>query len=186
MQRTSFLIGDDITLRVLEQSDAEKLFQLINSDRPHLREWLPWVDANSTIRESQLFIRSTEDQRNENAGFQCGIWSGSELAGIIGFHRIDWVNRSVEIGYWLGSQFQGRGIMTKACLALIEYAFEEYKLNRVQLRCATGNHRSRAVIERLGFMYEGLLHQAEYLYNRYVDLFVYGMTDDMWKRRDHH
>jgi ribosomal-protein-serine acetyltransferase len=118
-----------------------------------------------------------------NFGFQCGIWFHDVLAGIIGFHNIDWMNRNVEIGYWLGEEFQGRGIMTKACRTLTNYAFYEYRLNRVQIRCAPENKRSNAIIERLGFIKEGNIRQAEYLYDHFVDLFVYGMTADVWKDR---
>jgi ribosomal-protein-serine acetyltransferase len=118
-----------------------------------------------------------------NLGFQCGIWFHGILAGVIGFHGIDWMNRNVEIGYWLGEKFQGQGIMTKTCHALVDYAFYNYELNRVQIRCATGNKKSNAIIERLGFIKEGTTRQAEFLYDHYVDLFVYGMTSDIWKAR---
>jgi ribosomal-protein-serine acetyltransferase len=118
-----------------------------------------------------------------NLGFQCGIWFRGEFSGIIGYHGFDWMNRSVEIGYWLGEKFQGHGIMTKSCRTLVDYAFFEYNLNRVQIRCAIGNKKSIAIIERLGFIKEGCTRQAELLYDHYVDLFVYGMTADMWEIR---
>jgi ribosomal-protein-serine acetyltransferase len=66
---------------------------------------------------------------------------------------------------------------------LVDYAFHEYRLNRVQIRCATENKKSCAIIERLGFMKEGRIRQAEFLYDHYVDLFIYGMIADQWKVR---
>ncbi len=177
----SFLIDDDIVLKILEPEDANLLFALIESDRSYLRRWLPWVDTNITLEDSKLFILSTIEQHKMNLGFQCGIWFRSIFAGIIGFHRIDWMNKNVEIGYWLGEKFQGQGIMTKACHFLVDCAFSEYHLNRVQIRCAVGNTKSNAIIERLGFNKEGITKQAEFLYDHYVDLFVYGMTADEWK-----
>jgi ribosomal-protein-serine acetyltransferase len=65
----------------------------------------------------------------------------------------------------------------------VDCAFYEYQLNRVQIRCAVGNKKSNAIIERLGFIKEGNTRQAEFLYDHYVDLFVYGMTADDWKSR---
>ena len=65
----------------------------------------------------------------------------------------------------------------------MDYAFYKYQLNRVQIRCASGNKKSNAIIERLGFIKEGTTRQAELLYDHYVDLFVYGMTADEWKAR---
>jgi ribosomal-protein-serine acetyltransferase len=174
---------NNIVLKILEPEDADVLFALVDSNRSYLRQWLPWVDTNTTLENSKLFIRSTKEQHDLNLGFQCGIWFCGAFAGLIGFQRIDWMNRNVEIGYWLGEIFQGHGIITKACHTLVDYAFYEYQLNRVQIRCATGNTKSNAIIERLGFIKEGKTRQAEMLYDHYVDLFVYGMTADEWKAR---
>jgi ribosomal-protein-serine acetyltransferase len=176
-------IDDDMVLKILEPEDADSLFSLVDSNRLYLRQWLPWVDTNATLENSKLFILSTIEQHELNLGFQCGIWFHGTFAGIIGFQRIDWMNRNVEIGYWLGEIFQGHGIMTKACRTLVDYAFYEYQLNRVQIRCASGNTKSNAIIERLGFIKEGMTRQAEFLYDMYVDLYIYGMTADKWKGR---
>jgi ribosomal-protein-serine acetyltransferase len=180
MHDITFEVDSTLRLKVLEQNDADALFALIDSDRPHLRQWLPWVDANATIQESIAFIRSMELQQKENLSFQCGIYDHDALAGIVGFHRIDWINRVAEIGYWLGSTYEGNGIMTKSCLTLVNYAFFNFGLNRVQIRCAAENVKSQAVVRRLGFFEEGIQHQAEFLYDRYVDLVVFGMTADVW------
>jgi ribosomal-protein-serine acetyltransferase len=176
-------IDDDVVLKILTPEDTEVLFALVDGNRLYLRQWLPWVDTNTTLEDSKLFILSAQEQHKLNLGFQCGIWFRGAFAGIIGFHRIDWMNRNVEIGYWLGEKFQGHGIMTNACRMLVDYAFYEYQLNRVQIRCATGNKKSNAIIERLGFIKEGTIRQAEFLYDHYVDLFVFGMTADVWKER---
>jgi ribosomal-protein-serine acetyltransferase len=179
----SLRIDDEIVLKILEPEDSVLLFALVDSNRTYLRQWLPWVDTNTSPENSKLFILSTQEQHKLNFGFQCGIWFRGVLAGIIGYHTIDWLNRNVEIGYWIGEKFQGHGIVTNACRILVHYAFYEYHLNRVQIRCATENKKSIALIERLGFFREGSTRQAEFLYDRYVDLFVYGMTADTWKTR---
>ena len=92
---------------------------------------------------------------------------------MIGYHQVDRINRSVEIGYWLSADYQGRGIIARACRFLVNYAFTEMGLTRVVIRCAVGNHKSCAVPERLGFKKEGVLRQAEWLYDHFVDLVVY-------------
>ena len=76
---------------------------------------------------------------------------------------------------------QGRGIVTKACRTLVTYAFEQYTLNKVEIHCATGNTRSRAIPEKLGFVQEGIIRQAEWLNDHYVDMVVYGMLASEWK-----
>ena len=142
----SLRVDEDVVLKILEQEDAEILFSLVDNNRQHLRAWLPWVDSNTSVEESKLFIRLSQEQNAQNLGFQCGIWFRGVLAGVIGFHRIDWMNRNVEIGYWLGAKFQGHGIITKACKVMVDIAFYQYRLNRVQIRCATGNPKSCAII----------------------------------------
>jgi ribosomal-protein-serine acetyltransferase len=177
-------VDEHIVLKILEMDDASVLFNLIEKNRAYLREWLPWIDTNTSLDDSKSFIQLTQEQHKQNLGFRCGIWLNNQLAGIVGFQHIDWMNRNVEIGYWLGENFQGLGIITKSCTILIDYAFHEYHLNRIQIRCATGNKKSSSAIERLGFKKEGIARQAEFLYDHYVDLFVYGMTADEWNLRN--
>lgn len=71
--------------------------------------------------------------------------------------------------------------MTRAVKALTHYAFHELNLNRVDIRAAVENKKSRSIPERLGFVNEGRLRQAEWLYDRYVDCIIYGMLAEDWK-----
>lgn len=167
-------------LRLLEDRHAAELFLLTDQNRGHLRRWLPWVDATTSIEITRKFIKNALKQFSTNRGFQTGIWYQGRLVGVIGYHRIDWFNRKTSIGYWLGASFQGKGLMTKACRALVDYAFGELKLNRVEIRCAAQNKRSRAIPERLGFVQEGISRQAEWLYDHYVDHVIYGMLASEW------
>ena len=68
--------------------------------------------------------------------------------------------------------------MTSACEAVIDYCFSELKLKRIEIRVATENHKSQAIPERLGFQKEGCLKSAEWLYDKYVDHYVYGLIKE--------
>jgi ribosomal-protein-serine acetyltransferase len=177
----SYRLTDDAELRLLEDRHARELFELTDRNRNYLRQWLPWLDSTQTVEDTRNFIKDSLQQFAANEGFQAGIWYGRAIAGVIGYHRIDWLNRQVEIGYWLGKEYQGKGLMTEACRALIDHAFNELRLNRVTIRCAVGNTRSCAIPERLGFTREGVIAQGEWLYDHYVDLVVYGMLASEWK-----
>jgi ribosomal-protein-serine acetyltransferase len=168
-------------LRLIEEADAEKLFALINRNRQHLRRWLPWLDGNMSINDTHAFVRLSQEQYSSKKGFQTVICFKNELAGAIGYHPIDWQNRTVMIGYWLGEDFQGKGIMTEACRVLVNYAFNEFKLNRVEIKCATGNTKSCAIPERLQFIKEGVIKEGEWLYDHFVDLVLYRMLAHEWK-----
>ncbi len=144
-------------------------------------EWLPWLDDTRTVEDTRAYIRRSLQQFAENNGFQLGIWSEGQLAGAIGYHFWDWPDQKTEIGYWLGAEFQGRGIVTRACRVLVDFAFDELELNRVEIQCATDNVKSRAVPERLGFTLEGIFRQESRLYGRFVDHAMYAMLRHEWR-----
>ncbi|MBD2021437.1 GNAT family N-acetyltransferase [Leptolyngbya sp. FACHB-36] len=171
-------VDSEIDLRLLQPRHAEPLFALVEQNRDYLREWLPWVDGTRSADDSEQFIQHSLQQFADGNGFSAGIWYRSELAGCIGFHDPD--RAKVELGYWLAEPFQGKGIMTRACHRVVTYAFSELMLNRVQIFAAATNHKSRAVPERLGFKQEGMLRETEWLYDRFIDLVVYGVLAQEW------
>jgi ribosomal-protein-serine acetyltransferase len=127
------------------------------------------------------FIRATLQQFANNKGFALGIWAGEQYLGSVAFHNINWANRKVEIGYWIDREHQGKGLMHAACLALLKHAFEELKLHRVEIHCATGNQSSNRVAQRLGFRLEATLREAQLLYGTYHDLNIYSLLASEWK-----
>ncbi len=94
-----------LELRLLEERHAPTMFALVDRDRSYLREWLPWVDATRDEDDILAFIRRSLEQFAGNNGFAAGIWEHGRFAGVIGMHKIDWLYRKVEIGYWLGREF---------------------------------------------------------------------------------
>ena len=179
----SHKLGENTELRLLEERHAQELTELTDRNREYLRAWLPWVDANRTVEDRKNFIRGALKQFAENNGFTAGIWHEGRLAGVIGYHSIDWENRATAVGYWLGEEFQGQGLVTAACRALVDHAFEELGLNRVSIACATENKKSCAIPERLGFRREGVVRQAEWLYDHFVDHVVYATLASEWRTR---
>jgi ribosomal-protein-serine acetyltransferase len=175
-------IQEGVYVKLLEERHADEVFAVVDRERAYLREWLPWVDLTTEVEFTLNFIRTSLDQFASNDGFSAGIWSGSEFIGGIGTHKMDWLNRRVEIGYWIAQGFQGRGIVTDACRAVIDHAFNEWKLNRVEIHCAAGNEKSCAIPKRLGFQWEGMLREAQLLNGKYQDIHVYGMLARDWAK----
>jgi ribosomal-protein-serine acetyltransferase len=169
-------------LRLLEESDADELYELVDRNRAHLEPWLPWVPATIAPSEVLEFIRATRRQLADNDGVQLAIVDADgAIAGVVGFHRVDWANRATSIGYWLAADRQGRGLMTAAVRALVDHAMRAWRLNRVEISAAVDNARSRAVPERLGFREEGVRREAERHGERYRDLVVYAMLAADWR-----
>ena len=174
-------IDEETELRIFEERHAQEVAELVDQNRTSLRKWLPWVDDSRSVEDSKAFIRSSLQQFAQNEGFQTGIWYKDTFAGGIGYQGIDWIDRKVEIGYWLGESFQKKGLMTKACRTLIAYAFTELGLNKVEIHCATENIRSCAIPKRLGFTQEGILRDAQWLYDHFVDTVIYGLLAREWQ-----
>ncbi len=169
----SFTISEDLSLTTLELRHAEELFRLTDCNRVYLRRWLPWVDTIRIVEDTRGFIRAILAQARENNGFQAVIVSRCRVAGVVGHHQVDWRNRTTALGYWVGEEFQGHGLVTAACRRLVAHSFDVMGLHRVEIRCAVENHRSRAIPERLGFRLEGRFREAEWLYDHWVDHVVY-------------
>ena len=180
MHRLTLRVSDSVELRQIAEDDAEALTTLIDHNRSYLKEWLPWLDSSQSIHDTARFIGRSIEQAEDDNGLTFGIVCQGALAGVLGQHYVDSLNRRTELGYWLDAGHQGGGIVTRAVARLTDYAFAEQDCNRVILHCATGNTRSRAVAERLGFVQEGILREAEWLYDHYVDLVVYSMLQRTW------
>ena len=174
-------LRDDASLELLELRHADELYALTDKNRQHLRAWLPWVDNTRSIEDTKAFIRLTRKQLADDNGFQTAIRYRGAIVGVVGQHRVDRANRATSLGYWLAKDALGRGLMTDACRMYIEHAFQT-GLHRVEIRCAVENRRSRALAERLGFRAEGTIRHGEWLYDHYVDLVVYGLLAEEWRR----
>jgi ribosomal-protein-serine acetyltransferase len=173
-------VDDEIELQLFELQHASELYWLVDSNRLYLREWLPWVDNMVSPASYHAIIPLWLKQFAENNGFNAGIRYNGQLVGSIGLHQIDWNHSQTSIGYYLAHSAQGKGIMTRAVKALLNYTFFSLGLNRVEIRCGVSNYKSRAIPERLGFTHEGIIRDGENLYGQFHDLAIYGMLSRDW------
>lgn len=176
-------VNDEIEVRMFEESDAETVFALVDRNRDYLREWLIWVDRSDSPEVTRQFIRDSKRRYENKEALSAGIWLNGELVGATGVVEYQWHNRMLEIGYWLSADQQGKGIMTKVVSALIDHAFANLGMNRIEIHCATGNVRSRAIPERLGLKQDGVMREAGLLNGQFVDKVIYSMLASEWKTR---
>ncbi|MFD0824750.1 GNAT family N-acetyltransferase [Neobacillus sp. M.A.Huq-85] len=176
-------INDDLSLKLIELRDGERIFELTNKSRDYLREWLPWLDTTTKLEDTIGFIEICLKGFAENKSLNAVILFNEEIVGVAGYNQINWLNKTAYIGYWLGEEFQGNGIMTEVAKALTSYAFNEFNLNKVEIRAAEGNRKSRSIPERLNYVNEGCIRQAEWLYDHYVDHVVYGILAEEWNNK---
>jgi ribosomal-protein-serine acetyltransferase len=176
-------ITDRHELRLFESDHAVELFALVDTNRCYLRAWLPWVDSSKSVNDTSEFIAGSLHNFADLEGLAAGIWVADKLAGSIGVHDIDFHNRSAQLGYWLAEPLQGRGIVTDSCRAMIRYLFVERDLNKIVIRCASDNARSRAIPESLGFQHEGRCRDAARLHDQLIDLEIYSLLRREWASR---
>ncbi len=176
----SYYLNANLRLELLAPRHAQELFDAVDENREYLRPWMPWIASTRTVADVEAFIAGTREQIAANSGFQTAIRAGEDIVGTIGMHKMDWQNKSTSLGYWLAQKAQGQGIITKACTAYVTHAFAELGLHRVEIRCATGNTKSRGVPKRLGFTEEGIFRQAECVDGKFVDHVVYGLLATEW------
>lgn len=177
------VIDSNSYITLFEKRHAEVLFNCIDGSRDQIGKWLSFPSYTKEIGDTELFIEKSLSRYAVNNGFWAGIWYKGELAGSIGFLYVDQKNTNTEIGYWLSKDYVGLGLATKACKLLIDYAFKDLHLNKVEINVAVKNHKSRAIPERLGFKEEGVIRDYEFLNGEYLDRVIYGMLREEWMKK---
>lgn len=177
----TILIAPDLELWPVSLFDAAELYEAVDRNRERLRRWLPWVTPEYCLDDAVRFVGTRVEENALGTALAMVIREGGRICGAIGLHRIDRLHRSSSIGYWVDADAEGRGIVTRACRAIVEVGFTRYALHRIEIRCATGNSRSSGVPRRLGFVEEGILRDAEWLRDHWVDLRVFSQLEAEWK-----
>jgi ribosomal-protein-alanine N-acetyltransferase len=112
--------------------------------------------------------------RTQDPECSFAIEYGGEVLGGVGFHMGRDISRiSAEMGYWLGEDFWGKGLATRAVTAMSEWAFESYKLTRVYAFVFSHNVGSIRVLEKSGFEREGLLRRSAIKNGVVIDQFLF-------------
>lgn len=176
-------VARGIEIRLFNLQEAEAIYAEVERGRAYLRRWLPWVDHTHSPEDIREFITRVQAQYDANQGPQAGVWIEGEFAGSVGCHPINWPNRNCSIGYWIAERHQGRGIITRCCTTLLNYLFDDLRLHRVAIECGTGNARSCAIPQRLGFFREGIARHGEWLNDRWIDLVEWSILEDEWRSR---
>ena len=179
----SYRINDETELRLPTELDAIEIFQIVRENLKYLQRWMPWATDDYSLDSARAFIKHNLQSLADKHEFNVTITYCNKIVGVIGFHSLDWTNKSINLGYWVSEEMQGRGLVTRAAEVLINYAFEVMQLNRVQINCDEENSKSRRIPERLGFKQEGMFRQTQWLHDHFENLVVYSMLAEDWKSK---
>ena len=168
-------VAPDLQLAIVQPSFACRYLDIVTAERAYLSKWLPWATNANSEAFFLEFVRKSLQGYAEGKSMTCVIVYQHTVVGNISFNLIDQNLKKVVIGYWLSEKYQGMGIVTKAVSFLIEYAFSELSMDKVEICVAVDNTASRRVCERLNMALEGIISNAENINGEIVDHAIYGI-----------
>ena len=182
VQDTSPVIrGDGVLLRPASMSDYAAWAALRDRSRAALTRWEPQWSLDELTRTSfRRRVRHYARESREDLGYAFLIFlPGGHLAGGLTLSNVRrGVTQSATIGYWLGAEYCGRGLMTAAIRAAIPFVFDVLKLHRLDAAVMPANSPSVAVLERAGFVREGLARRYLKIAGRWEDHLIYALLAD--------
>lgn len=171
-----------VLLMPVDVGDGPELWEAVDGSRWHLERWLPWVPFNATPEASLRYAEASALDWDAGRAVRFAIRDRATraLLGVVGLDACIHLHRSCELGYWLRLEATGRGLMTEAAKACVDFAFGRMGIHRIRCAAATDNAPSLRVISRLAFRFEGIARQAEWVGSRWLDhaLFAKLATDD--------
>jgi ribosomal-protein-serine acetyltransferase len=174
-------VDDEIALVLAEERHAPAMTDLIVRNQRRLARWEPWAEQPATLDSTRAYIRAALEDflRGRQISTIISTAADKRFIGRCGM-RINPYAGSGDIGYWIDGAYEGRGIASRAAGALVTNVFGELGLKKVELRTSVQNKRSRAVAERLGFYFEGVLPAGLRFSNRSDDVALYAVTAEKW------
>ena len=178
MTRLSFpcLSGKLINLREITMDDVTTIVNLMDYE---IAKYLYEVPYPYRIEDALNFIKFSYDNFKSHKAITFGIEyknileSKLLLVGNIGIKDIDYVNKKVKIGYWIGKQYQGKGIATECINLVVNYVFDILNLEEISAYVFPDNRPSIRVLEKNGFIETRMVNEYHSLSNRYRNSLIY-------------
>ncbi|ANE48701.1 acetyltransferase [Paenibacillus swuensis] len=150
---------DRLRIRMPMPGDGKALYEAVRASLEELKDWLPFAQKEMSEEEAEIALREGHLRflKREDLWLLLFDKDTNQLIGSSGLHRINWYIPKFEIGYWIDTRYSGQGYMTEAVEGIAQYAFNDLKAKRVEIRCDALNVKSRAVAERLGFPLEVIM-----------------------------
>ncbi|MCU1424092.1 MAG: N-acetyltransferase [Microbacteriaceae bacterium] len=151
---------------------AAPYFAMVERNLPRLARWEPWANEPQTLSGVRVYLAWQAQGLTSGTLVPLVIMLNGEVVGSCSA-RIDPADQVAEIGYWIDEAHEGAGIAAASVGVLVDHLFTRGDIGRVQARTAATNTRSRALLERIGFDFEGVLRSSQRLAGRRVDMAMY-------------
>ncbi|MEU3603829.1 GNAT family protein [Streptomyces sp. NPDC006798] len=173
-------LGDTAQLRPLEPWHTQEFLAHIDRARPHVDPWIPWATFSTDRASAAALLQRYADKQAGDTARIYGIWLDGTLVGGVMFARFDSTSGVCEIGCWLEAAGEGRGLVTRACRALLDWAFAERGMSRAEWWVWPGNTRSVEVARRLGMTRDGVLRKHTEYRGERRDIEVWSVLAEEW------
>lgn len=165
---------DRLLLRRMTMKDAPDIFAY--SRDPEVARHVLWT-AQKQLSEAKDYIRFMLRRYRDDLPSSWGVIDkeSGRLVGTIGYMDYNEDNASVEVGYSLAKWMWGKGLMTEALRAVIDYTFDAMDINRIEAQHELDNPSSGRVMEKCGMIKEGILRQRLFNKGKFVDVALYSI-----------
>lgn len=179
-------LGDTAQLRPLEPWHAQEFLAHIDRARPYVDPWIPWATFSTDRASATAVLQRYADKQAGDTARIYGIWLDGTLVGGVMFTRFDGASGVCEVGCWLEAAGEGRGLVTRACRALLDWAFAERGMSRAEWWVRAGEHPERRGRAPAGMTRDGVLRKhTEYRGERH-DIEVWSVLTEEWPPRRKH
>lgn len=167
------LIDERITLRPPAEIDATAVASAVRASHAELAPWMPWAGSDYGVDAALVWIRGETGDLHR---FVIVDHDDGEIIGSCGLNRVDELNRTANLGYWVRSDRAGRGVATAATRLLMAFGTSVVELHRLEIVMSTRNEASRRVAEKAGAVYEGVRRSALLLEGERHDAHVFSVV----------
>jgi RimJ/RimL family protein N-acetyltransferase len=177
---TSIKKDGKIGIRQFQPQDAPLLFGAVRESIADICHYMTWCWPEYSLDDSHAFIAKSNADWEQGKQYNFAIVDLRDelLLGAVGMNRLDRVNRSANVGYWVRSTKTGRGIATAALRLLAAHGLNDLGFHRLEVLIPTDNPASRRVAEKAGAQFEGVLRNRVVLANKLHHACLYSLIPE--------
>jgi len=171
--------SDRLVLRPVSPEDVTDIYPQVTN--PEISRYMSW-EPHKNIDQTHKFVERLVEEMKKDKTYTWSIFEKERFCGIVSLLAIKRTHRALtyncaELAYWVSKEQQGKGIMTEACNLVMAFAFEKLKLHRLVVSHASAKKASKALIEKLGFHFIGIEHQAFKKNGKWLDHYLYELLE---------
>ena len=171
--------SDRIILKRYKPEFARLLFEAaLESRGGEFSRWMPWCGENYSFDDSESFIKRSIEGWENQTEFIFAIFDrqNDDFLGGVGLNQFNKIHKFYNLGYWVRTSHQNRGIASEATRLLARASFEDLPINRLELLIAIENQASQKAAEKSGATREGILRQRLAIGSRIHDAAMFSFV----------